>query len=296
MTTPHDSGPSPSEPTTTTPAPKLCGRETRGGRPCRQRIPDPRFEVACRQHAADAETELATARRAAYRQGYRDAQESIRGFADFRIEQLQQRISELEQAAKPPRRMTEPTGRQIVEVGGHAYAWGGPEPLTVGDEVWLPANDVSRVRIGARSVPRPGVGSRNRLHGTAQADHQTHVKKPRPGPPTSKRCRGAHADLPAPEPQRGVPRSPAPHRRPAPIDQRRVRHPRTPRGLDAPGVATTPRHHDQPGADPCGSPITAPAFSRSSTASPDRDTRRVTGYRASLVLVRSQPRGTCGRG
>jgi hypothetical protein len=150
MTTPHDSGrePNPSEPTITTPAPKLCGRATRGGRPCRQRIPDPRFEVACRQHATDAETELATARRDAYNVGYRDAQESARRYADFRIVQLQQHISELEQAAKPPRRMTEPTGHQIVEVGGHAYAWGGTEPLAVGNEVWLPENYVSRVRIG----------------------------------------------------------------------------------------------------------------------------------------------------
>lgn len=129
-------------------APKLCGRPTRANRPCRQRIPDPRFEVACRQHATETEAELAAARHDAYHQGYRDAQESARRFESFRIEQLQQRISELEQATKPPRRMTEPTGRQIVEVGGHAYAWGGTEPLTVGDEVWLPDNDVSRVRIG----------------------------------------------------------------------------------------------------------------------------------------------------
>ncbi|MDN5914851.1 MAG: hypothetical protein L0I76_07050 [Pseudonocardia sp.] len=151
MTTPRDSGrePNPSEPTITTPAPKLCGRETRGGRPCRQRLPDPRFEVACRQHATEAEAELATARRKAYYVGYQDAQESARRYADFRIEQLQQRISELEQAAKPPRRMTEPTGRQIVEVGGHAYVWSGNEPLAVGDAVWLPENYVSRVRIGA---------------------------------------------------------------------------------------------------------------------------------------------------
>jgi hypothetical protein len=33
-------------------------------------------------------------------------------------------------------------------VGGHAYAWGGTEPLAVGNEVWLPENYVSRVRIG----------------------------------------------------------------------------------------------------------------------------------------------------
>lgn len=150
MTTPSDSGreSSLSEPTITTPAPKLCGRETRGGRPCRQRIPDPRFEVACRQHATDAEAGLATARRDAYRLGYRDGQEATRGFSDFHIEQLQQRIIEMEQAAKPPRRMAEPTGRQIVEVGRHAYAWAGAEPLTVGDEVWLPENYVSRLKIG----------------------------------------------------------------------------------------------------------------------------------------------------
>lgn len=134
--------------TSAPPTPPLCGRPTRSGAPCRQRIPDPRFEVACRQHSTDQERELATARHDAYYQGYRDAQQSSRDFAGFRIEQLRQRIAELEQAAKPPRRMMDGQGRQIVQVGGYAYAWGGAEPLVVGDEVWIPENYVSRVRRG----------------------------------------------------------------------------------------------------------------------------------------------------
>lgn len=47
--------------------------------------------------------------------------------------------------------MTDTTGRQIVEVGRHAYAWGGDEPLAVGDAVLLPENYVSRARNGPGS-------------------------------------------------------------------------------------------------------------------------------------------------
>lgn len=126
----------------------LCGRPTRSGSPCRQRIPNPRFEYACRRHSTAGEVELATARRDAYYEGYRDARHAAQDFAEFRIRQLEQRIAELEQAAKPPRRMIDEQGRQIVEVGRYAYAWSGPVPLAVGDQVWIPENYVSRVRHG----------------------------------------------------------------------------------------------------------------------------------------------------
>jgi hypothetical protein len=148
MTTPHSAETPVPEPTFTVPPPALCGRPTRSGRPCRQRISDPRFEVACRTHATGAENEMAAVRRTAYYDGYRDGQGSAREFARFRIEQLQARIDRLESESKPPLRTTDQLGRQIVQVGQHAYAWDGPEPLAVGDQVWLPENYVSRMKHG----------------------------------------------------------------------------------------------------------------------------------------------------
>jgi hypothetical protein len=147
MTTP-DSAKTATESSFTVPPRPLCGRPTRSGRPCRQRISNPRFEVACRTHATDAENDLADARRTAYHDGYRDGQESARDFARFRIEQLQARIEQLESENKPPLRTTDALGRQIVQVGRHAYTWDGPDPLAVGDQVWLPENYVSRMKQG----------------------------------------------------------------------------------------------------------------------------------------------------
>lgn len=87
-------------------------------------------------------------RQAAYYQGYRDAQQSAHEYAEFRIKQLEQRISELEQAAKPPRRLIDEQGRQIVQIGRYAYAWNGSEPLAIGDQVFVPENYVSRAQRG----------------------------------------------------------------------------------------------------------------------------------------------------
>lgn len=135
------------EPPSIVPAQKLCGRPTRSGRPCRQRISDPRFEVACPQHVTDAEAATATTRRTAYEKGHRDGRESVRTVAEFRIERLQERIDQLERATSQLR-TTDALGRQIVCVGTHAYAWSGEEPLAVGDQVWLPENWLSRVMHG----------------------------------------------------------------------------------------------------------------------------------------------------
>lgn len=130
------------------PAPTFCGRPTRSGQPCRQRVPDPRFEVACRRHATDSESKLATVRRRSYYDGYRDGGESARDFGRFQIEQLEKQVWELKEAAAPPLRMVDLRGRQIVQIGRYGYTWDGAEPLVVGDKVWLPENYVSRLQNG----------------------------------------------------------------------------------------------------------------------------------------------------
>lgn len=148
----HDDAGQCRDPTTrstfTAPPPRLCGRPTRSGRPCRQRVSNPRFETACGTHATDQEAELAVARRTAYYDGHKEGLESARESARSRIEELESRIRRLESENKPPLRTTDPLGRQVVQVGRHAYAWAGDEPLGVGDQVWLPENYVSRMKHG----------------------------------------------------------------------------------------------------------------------------------------------------
>jgi hypothetical protein len=95
-----------------------------------------------------------------YQDGFQDCQASTQKSECFRIEQLQARFGRLESENKPPVRMTDALGRQVVQVGRHAYtAWERPEPLVVGDQVWLAENDVSRMKHDRRRGDLTALGT-----------------------------------------------------------------------------------------------------------------------------------------
>lgn len=135
----------------------LCGRVTRSGNPCKNRISG--SDVACGTHATEQDKAVAAAHRRGWNEGYKCGSESGASFTASRIGRLEQRVKELEEQLDGAQRVYEVAGHQVVDVGRYAYRWCGSEPLEVGDRVLLPENYVSRLHNG----PGPTVGVVSKL-------------------------------------------------------------------------------------------------------------------------------------
>ncbi|MEU6711524.1 hypothetical protein ABZ897_08570 [Nonomuraea sp. NPDC046802] len=125
---------------------RLCGRPTRSGSPCKQRVYG--SDVACGIHITDHERALSEAYQRGWREGHSSGYDSGRSMTRQEIERLQRRVAELEQQLDDAQRYYEINGDQVVEVGKYAYRWRGQPALKVGERVLLPENWVSQMTEG----------------------------------------------------------------------------------------------------------------------------------------------------
>ncbi|SNQ46219.1 conserved hypothetical protein [Frankia canadensis] len=150
---------------------RTCGRPTRSGKPCKVRLYGP--EIACRTHLTDHERDVAEAYQRGMGLGHRRGWESGQEMCRHEVEQLRDRVRDLERCLDDAHRYHDLDGDQVVEVDGYAYRWCGRSPLRVGDRVELPENWLSRAKNG----PGTFQGTVTRLGATFQGELSAIVRR-----------------------------------------------------------------------------------------------------------------------
>lgn len=132
---------------------KTCGRPTKAGAPCKARFSGPGF--ACGTHTTPEEQAQVEAYQAGYRKGYAEGTEAGRRSAAMPTEHLERQVAQLKQQLDQATRRHTVDGHQAVTVDGYGYLWTGEPHLKIGDQVLLPENYVSRLKLG----PGPHTGT-----------------------------------------------------------------------------------------------------------------------------------------
>lgn len=133
-----------------------CQRTTRAGARCKHTITD-YFSSACSTHMTVEEKRKSAAALKLCEFGWNSAKEYYskeyeRGKKDA-LKELQESQALM---SDPALRLEDALGRQLIRLDAYTYAWNGPEPLRVGDEVWRPPNWIFPMRTRATVT---GLGS-----------------------------------------------------------------------------------------------------------------------------------------
>lgn len=132
---------------------RRCGRPTRSGTPCQALLHG--FDVSCKSHAAEDDSELAKWYERGLHTGLRRGQEMAGWTAQHnveRVKELEHQVQELKQKLEDASRYYEIEGDQVVEVDGrYAYRWGGSPRLEIGELVVLPPNWLTTTVLGSGS-------------------------------------------------------------------------------------------------------------------------------------------------
>ena len=120
-----------------------CQGTTKKKEQCRN-IVTRRFSPFCGLHQSEASLQMTELLTTAYKLGREEATASASSFNDWKLKLQEDEVARLkEQIRNLTYRERDEHGRQIVVVNiarGLTYAWGGSEPLSVGDVVVVPGN------------------------------------------------------------------------------------------------------------------------------------------------------------